>query len=312
MNEFSAIEKYFRPLTEGHDDLQDDAAILAVPPGMDLVISSDTMNAGTHFMEDAAPGNIAHKVLRASISDLAAMGADPFAYQLNMAFPAAPDEEWLEKFTHALCDDQKHFKIFCSGGDTTTIKGPLSVSITAMGFVPTGKAIRRSGARAGDRLILTGPVGDALIGLRVLQGELKTAHSDYFIEKYYLPVPRLAQGELIRRYAHAAIDISDGLIADVGHICAASKCGARIDLETVPFSPKAQETSFMPLDLVTGGDDYELALAVGPGDADAVLAELTGQGLMARTIGSFTEGAGISVFQNGEQLPIPKTGWKHF
>ncbi|MGB4058336.1 MAG: AIR synthase related protein, partial [Alphaproteobacteria bacterium] len=133
MNEFETIARYFKPLTEGRDALLDDAAVLSVPPGFELVVTSDTLNAGTHFMADAAAGDIARKALRVNLSDLAAMGARPFAYQLNIAFPARPSEGWLAEFTSALMDDQKTFGIFCSGGDTTTILGAFSISITAMG-----------------------------------------------------------------------------------------------------------------------------------------------------------------------------------
>lgn len=313
MNEFETIQKYFRPLTQGHDALQDDAAILDVPAGHELIVTSDTSNAGTHFMADAAPGDIAHKVLRVNLSDLAAMGAKPHAYQLNIAFPDKPQEVWLAEFTAALLADQKEFGIFCSGGDTTTINGPLSISITAMGFLPKGKALLRSGAKPGDDIILTGPVGDALIGLRILQKKIKTDDDKYFINEYYQPTPRTAHVETLRAHAAAAIDISDGLVADLGHICKASNCGAEIKITPGIFSMPAQKVKISAGELLTGGDDYELLLAVRPEESAALMARLTKEGLSPVKIGSFTESRVISVLdENSTPLSLENSGWQHF
>ncbi|MCE7886812.1 MAG: thiamine-phosphate kinase [Alphaproteobacteria bacterium PRO2] len=313
MNEFDVIEKYFRPLTQGRDALQDDAAALDVPAGQELIVTSDTSNAGTHFMADAAPGDIAHKVLRVNLSDLAAMGAKPHAYQLNIAFPNKPQEAWLAEFTAALFADQKQFGIFCSGGDTTTINGPLSISITAMGFAPKGKALRRSGAKPGDHIILTGPVGDALMGLRILQGKIKTDDDNYFINAYYRPTPRTAHIETLRTHASAAIDISDGLVADVGHVCKASGCGAEIKIVPGIFSVPARKVKINAEELLTGGDDYELLLAVRPEESAALLAQLGKEGLSPVKIGAFTESPAITVLdEKSVPLSLEKSGWRHF
>lgn len=313
MNEFEAIQKYFRPLTDGHDALQDDAAILSIPPGHEMVVTSDTLNAGTHFVENASPENIAHKSLRVNLSDLAAMGAKPLAYQLNIAFPQKPGPEWLAAFTAALLRDQKQFGIYCSGGDTTSIHGPLSVSITAMGLVPTGKALRRNGAKAGDHIILTGPVGDALIGLRVLQKKIKTQDDDYFINAAFLPIPRIAHAEILRDFCTAAVDISDGLLADLGHICTASECGADIAVQPGIFSKQAAQTNMSAADLLSGGDDYELLLSVPPEKSASLLAALEREGLFPIKIGQFREWQGIMLRDEvGTVVSSGKPGWTHF
>ena len=226
MSEFEVIAKYFAPLTMGRDGsagLCDDAAVVCVPDGHELVVSSDTLNEGVHFLEGCDPADIAHKALRVNLSDLAAMGAEPLCYQLNIAFPEAPSDGWLAAFTGALMDDQKTYGIYCSGGDTTSIKGGfLSVSITVMGSVPKGRAVRRGGAKAGDLIILSGAVGDAVLGLQVLCEGLERDEYAGAVARYLRPEPRCACASLLRGFAHAAIDISDGLLADLGHVAAAS------------------------------------------------------------------------------------------
>lgn len=313
MNEFEAIQKYFRPLTDGHDALQDDAAILHIPPGHELIVTSDTLNAGTHFVENASPENIAHKSLRVNLSDLAAMGAKPLAYQLNIAFPQPPEPEWLAAFTAALLKDQKQFSIYCSGGDTTSIHGPLSISITAMGLVPAGKALRRNDAKPGEHIILTGPVGDALVGLSVLQKKIKTADDDYFINAAFRPIPRIAHIETMREFCTAAMDISDGLLADLGHICVASNCGADIMIQPGIFSKEASKTNVSAEALLTGGDDYELLLSVPSAKSASLLAALKREGLFPIKIGEFRKGEGVTLRDEAGALVSPeKHGWTHF
>ena len=307
MNEFSMIEKYFAPLSR--DGLKDDAAVLQIPAGFELVVSSDTLNAGTHFLADAAPGDVAHKALRSNLSDLASMGAAPLSYQLNLAFPEKPSEKFLAEFTSALAADQKEFGIFCSGGDTTSIKGPLSISITVLGLVKTGTALRRGGAKAEDDIILTGPVGDALIGLKILRGEIKTSDDEYFIQKYYRPRPRLDLVASLITSAHAAVDISDGLIADLSHICTASGVQAHVTVSESLFSAAAQKLlqarQVTMVDLLTGGDDYELLAALPPG-----VALPPG----CQSIGRFHAGAPDvqAVDKAGKPITFSHTGWAHF
>ncbi|MBP7721576.1 MAG: thiamine-phosphate kinase [Alphaproteobacteria bacterium] len=314
MDEFGIIKKYFRPLTMGRDELLDDTAVL--PPrraGEDLVITSDSVVEGVHFLSNASPADIAHKVLRRNLSDLAASGAEPLCYQLNLVFPEKPKHTWLAAFRGALLKDQKKFGLYCSGGDTSGASGRLFVSITAIGVVPARKVLRRSSAKPGDHVILTGPVGDAFIGLQMLQKKIKPVYEGYFINAYYKPMPRTENVATIRKYASAAIDISDGLVADLGHICEASKCGAEISLVPGIFSDKAKRVGLKPSKLLTGGDDYELALAVRPRHSAPLLKALKAQGLKPVKIGEFTKRAGVRVLdQTGRKIDLKNTGWRHF
>ena len=314
MDEFGIIKKYFRPLTMGRDELLDDTAVL--PPrraGEDLVITSDSVVEGVHFLSNASPADIAHKVLRRNLSDLAASGAEPLCYQLNLVFPEKPKHTWLAAFRGALLKDQKKFGLYCSGGDTSGASGRLFVSITAIGVVPARKVLRRSSAKPGDHVILTGPVGDAFIGLQMLQKKIKPVYEGYFINAYYKPMPRTENVATIRKYASAAIDISDGLVADLGHICEASKCGAEISLVPGIFSDKAKRVGLKPSKLLTSGDDYELALAVRPRHSAPLLKALKAQGLKPVKIGEFTKRAGVRVLdQTGRKIDLKNTGWRHF
>lgn len=307
MNEFLLIERYFQPLSPVL--LKDDAAVLSIPAGYELVVSSDTLNEGTHFIAGAAPADIAHKALRVNLSDLAAMGADPLAYQLNIAFAAMPDEAWLKAFTAALAADQAAFGIFCSGGDTTSIKGSLSISITAMGTVPNDKAVTRGGARPGDILLVSGPVGSAFCGLQALQGHPGFTLSEALTEAYYRPCPRTDLAEAVRVYAHAAVDISDGLVADLSHICETSGVGAVLEAETVPLSEEVRallRSGAVSLEnLLSGGDDYQLLMAVPP--------QHTQYFPGSTVIGRFEEGAGVRVLNaDGQALFFKEKGWTHF
>lgn len=318
MNEFELIARYFTPLTESRPEalgLRDDAAVLSLPSGMQLAVSTDVMNEGTHFMAGSAPGDIAHKTLRAALSDLAAMGAEPLCYQIGIAFPQKPEEAWLYGFTRALAEDHKEFGVFCSGGDTTSIKGgTLSLSITVMGTVKQDQAITRAGAKDGDALVLTGQVGDAFIGLQVLRGSLDTADNAHFKQAYFRPRPRFDLLQNIRAHASAAIDISDGLVADLSHLCTASGVGADVQLNAGMFSQVAR--NFMKQDMVTvqglltGGDDYQLLLAVPQMHLEAFLKDAPG----AVQIGVFTsrhKGAKI-IDERGGALAFERGGWSHF
>ncbi|GJL85124.1 MAG: thiamine-monophosphate kinase [Micavibrio sp.] len=300
MSEFSIIEKYFEPLSKT-GALDDDAAVLDVPQGQQLVVTSDTSNRGDHFVEELSPSDAARKCLRSNLSDLAAMGADPFVYQLNLALPKEIDEQWLAGFAGGLEADQKEFGILLSGGDTTAMSaGALSVSITALGLVPPGEAVPRGGAQPGDLVVVTGPLGDACL------------------DRLRLPYPRTAIAPLIRRYAKASVDISDGLPADLGHICAVSGLAAQIEFAKIPFSKKVQEAlrdgKTTPQDILTWGEDYELALAVAPEDFESFKAEAVKQGVEPVAIGDFTEGnQEVQVLdESGKPLSFQKTGWQHF
>jgi len=302
-NEFEAIERYFLPLTMGRGEagaLKDDAAVLDVPEGFELVVSSDILNEGVHFYEDASAAYIARKALRVNLSDMAAMGAKPYCYQLNLSFPEKPDEAWLSEFSGALLDDQNIFNVFCSGGDTTLTKGPLSICVSIVGLVPKGGAVRRSGARVGDLVVLTGAIGEA---------RARSYKS--------LPYPRCGLSEDICRYARAAVDVSDGLIADLDHLCRASGLRARLELEKIPLDEEAEasilvgDTTYQSV--LSGGEDYELVLAVAPDDIDDFTAAVSAKGVDVSVIGVFQDGAGVHVMGNdGRVLAFGRTGWTHF
>ncbi len=319
MDEFLLIEKYFRPLAQKRKEtlnFEDDAAILNVPKGYELVVSSDILAAGTHFLPNEKPEYIAHRALRTNLSDLAAMGAKPYAYQMCIVFDKKPTEKWIKAFTSALRADQKEFGIFCLGGDTTMAKDKLTISISAFGLAPKGKAVKRSGAKPGDALLITGTIGNAHIGLNILQGKLKTK-SVSSVHAHRKPVPRVAIADIIRAHANAAIDISDGLIAEVNHICRASRCAADLHLENLEFSPAAQKLlksgAVTINDLITGGDDYELVLAVPPRKLPALLKSLESKGLKPQIIGRFTKGSpSVRVLQRGRKIALKKSGFTHF
>ncbi|MEM7651506.1 MAG: thiamine-phosphate kinase [Pseudomonadota bacterium] len=320
MNEFEMIQKYFLPLSMGRQEaegLQDDAAILEIPEGHDLVISSDTLNGGTHFLKNEDAANIAHKALRVNLSDMAAMGAKPYCYQMNLAFSQFPDEAWVKDFSAALLEDNKAFGVFCSGGDTTVAEGPLLVSITVTGLVPKGRAVRRSTAQAGDLVVLTGPVGRAAVGVKVLLGVLELEYPQKFLDVCHKPEPRTVISEEISKYARAAVDVSDGLIADLGHVCSTSGVGAKLDLDKIPFTDDtkalidAETVDYEAL--LTGGDDYEIAMAVPPEHIEAFTAESAAKGVALSVIGTFEAGKGVEVIDPaGAPMEFTRQGWTHF
>jgi thiamine-monophosphate kinase len=321
MDEFSVIEKYFEPLTMGHVSaagLQDDGAVLGIPEGCELVVTSDTLNEGVHFMIGEAPEIIACKALRVNLSDLASMGAKPHCYQLNIAFPVAPKEDWLKEFSDTLLEENKRFGVFCSGGDTTSIISDyLSISITALGFVPRGKAVRRGGAKDGDAIILTGVVGDAALGLKLLLERTDSAYK-LAITRYILPEPRVGIEGILQEYVNAAADISDGLIADCQHIAHASGLGMEIDLDALKFSKDVQMAikngDFTVEKAVCGGDDYELVMAVSKGEVHNLLAELEKSNLNPLVIGKFLDNGLKTCLIGNERYRIEREskGWKHF
>ena len=320
MNEFEMIQTYFLPLTHGREEaagLSDDAAILNVPDGYDLVISSDTLNGGTHFLKHESPANIAHKVLRVNLSDMVAMGAKPYCYQMNLAFSDFPDEAWVKAFTAALAEDQKEFDVFCSGGDTTVAEGPLLVSLTITGLVPRGKAVKRSGAKAGDLAVVTGTIGDAAIGVKLLLDTIDVVDPAPFLEACHKPTPRIPLSEAICEYANAALDVSDGLLADLGHICQTSGVKAVVELSKIPFSAEAKAMidveKITHEALLSGGDDYEIMMAVDPSKFEAFKAAADKAGVPLAAIGRFEDGEGVEVLDDeGAVIEFSRTGWTHF
>jgi len=282
--EFEIIRRFFAPLAAGAPGafgLTDDAAALEVPPGHSLVVTSDALVAGVHFLASDTAADVAAKALRVNLSDLASMGARPVAYTLALALTGEIGVEWLETFAASLAADQARFGIHLVGGDTVATPGPLTLCITAFGSVASGTELRRSGARPGDAVFVTGTIGDAALGLIALQKGLAgvgAADSEALAARYRRPTPRTACGPRLVGLARAAIDVSDGLVADLGHICETSSAAAVIEAARVPLSAAAQAALAAGAgswrDILSGGDDYEL-LFTAPTDAEAALATIS-------------------------------------
>ncbi|MEX2009259.1 MAG: thiamine-phosphate kinase [Dongiaceae bacterium] len=322
--EFELIARYFAPLAAGRPGalgLRDDAALIDVAAGRQLVVTADALVGGVHFLDADPPDLIARKMLRVNLSDLAAMGARPFGYVMTVALPAAIDEPWLASFVAGLAADQAEFDVGLLGGDTAATPGPLTLSVTAFGDVARGAAPPRRGARAGDLVLVSGTLGDAALGLRSLRGQLAdlpAVQREFLVDRYRLPRPRVALGLALAEsgLATAAIDVSDGLVADLGHICETSGLGAVVEAARLPLSAAAAACAAQPELLqavLGGGDDYELLFAAPP-DAAAALAALAGRlGLPLTVIGRMIEGAGVRVEDAaGREVRVASAGFRHF
>lgn len=320
--EFRLIER-IRELTEQpRDDVRigigDDAAVLAVPAGQELVVAIDTLVAGVHFPHDTAAADIGWKALAVNLSDLAAMGASPAWALLAMTLPGA-DSAFVEAFADGFSQLAKPHRLALVGGDTT--RGPLTISVAVHGFVPPGQAIRRDGARVGDAVLVTGTLGDAAAGLQALQYPSKddgprAGLRDFLIQRLNRPTPRLAAGAALRKQASACIDVSDGLLADLGHICAASGVGAEIEAVKLPRSSALLELHDDATALhfaLHGGDDYELCFTVPASRLAGVQADLARLGCGVTRIGRIVEGEGVGVVgSDGTRLELDQRGWEHF
>ncbi len=311
--EFSLIARHFRPLAgPGALGLGDDAAVFAPPPGREMVVTADAMVAGVHFLPGDPPDLVARKLLRVNLSDLAAMGADPLGYVLTLSAPRETPDGWFAGFAAGLAEDQARFAIALLGGDTTSTPGPLSLSVTALGTVAPGAALHRRGAEAGMEIWVSGTIGDAALGLAALRGLLPDPGGE-LAARYRLPSPRL--GLALAAIAAAALDVSDGLVQDLGHLCRAGGVGAEIEAAAVPASPAARAAGpeWLPTRL-TGGDDYELLLALPPANAAALRALAAATGVPFARIGHFTAGpAHVAVRDGaGREMVLDKPGWSHF
>ena len=315
--EFEFIARRLRPLATapGALDLIDDAALLDPTPDKQLVLAKDAMVAGVHFLEGDPPGQIAKKLLRVNLSDLAAMGAAPLGYLLALARSREIADDWLAEFCAGLAADNAAFGIGLLGGDTVSTPGPLTLSLTAVGEVPKGAALLRSGARAGDDIWVSGTLGDAALGLKVLQGELEVAVDARaaLIAHYRLPQPRLALGQALRGVAGAAIDISDGLVADLGHILEASGVGAELRADQLPLSAAARDLPGARDAALAGGDDYELLFTASPARRAEIAALARRLGLPLTCIGQIRAGSDLSILDAaGQEIKVAKRGWQHF
>jgi thiamine-monophosphate kinase len=311
--EFSLIGRHFRPLAgPGALDLRDDAALLMPPPGRELVLTADAMVAGVHFLAGDPPDVIGRKLLRVNLSDLAAKGAVPLSYLMTVSTPKDTPDDWFAGFAAGLAQDQAIYGVTLLGGDTTSTPGPISLSLTMIGHVAPGTAVHRFGARAGDEIWVTGTMGDGALGLAVALGKL-TDPSGFLLDRYRLPRPRV--GLTLAGIASAGMDVSDGLVQDLGHICRASSVAAEIAVDSVPLSAAARVAGPDWLaTCLTGGDDYELLLAVPPDRSAALQDAAMRAGVPVARIGHFHLGEPeVMVRQaSGEPLALTKGGWSHF
>jgi thiamine-monophosphate kinase len=319
------IARYFGPLAThpGALGLADDAAILTPPPGCDLVLTTDGVIAGVHFFTDDPPDSIGRKALRMNLSDLAAKGAKPLGFLMSIALPAGVEERWLAAFAAGLGEDAKHYGCPLLGGDTDHTPGPLSVSITAFGAVAQGKIVRRSAARAGDRVVVTGTIGDAALGvvLRRDNGLAKRLRlpdwmGAYLQQRYLLPQPRNALADAVLRHASAAMDVSDGLAGDLAKLCRASGVAAEIDAAAVPLSDAARAVIAVDPALLntalTGGDDYEILLTLAPEKLAAFTASAELAGIAVTEIGRVASGRGARFVRDGKPLDFAQASYSHF
>jgi thiamine-monophosphate kinase len=319
--EFERIRRFFAPLAgPGGLDLADDAALVDCPAGHRLVVTTDAIVEGVHFLPQDPPDLVAKKLLRVNLSDLAAMAAQPLHYLLTTALPASLGEEWLDAFARGLGEDQQRFAVDLLGGDSVMTTGPAVLSLTAIGRVAASMEVRRSGAHPGDRIWVSGTIGDAYLGLAALRGALPGLTAEQraaLIARYRVPEPRTALGPPLGRIAHAMIDVSDGLLADLGHVCETSNVAAVVELTSLPLSPAAQAAVTADparrQQLAAGGDDYEL-LFTAPEAAAGAIAALSDHLLLPITpIGRIEAGSGVRLVDAaGRPLDVDTTGYRHF
>jgi thiamine-monophosphate kinase len=319
--EFELINEIFAPLASGHElafGLTDDAALVRPRPGCDLVLTKDALVADVHFLADEAPDLVARKLLRVNLSDLAAMGAEPLGYLLALALPADLGEGWLESFAAGLASDQGEFDLALLGGDMVATPGALTLSLTALGEVEEGRALRRNGARQGDLVYLSGSIGDAALGLLVLKGGLAGLDrqaAGALLDRYRLPRPRLKLGRALGGLVSAASDVSDGLVADLEHICQASGVAALIEAARLPLSPAAEAALALDPALrrrLLAGDDYEILATLAPEGEAAAVAAAAAAGVAFTRIGEIRSGSGVSLRDADGRILEAGAGYRHF
>lgn len=318
--EFSLIARYFDRVRSSRLDVEtgigDDCALLNIPEKQTLAISTDTLVAGNHFLPDIDPADLAYKALAVNLSDLAAMGADPAWLTLALTLPEV-DEPWLEAFSDSLFALLNYYDMQLIGGDTT--RGPLSMTLGIHGYIPAGRALKRSGAKPGDWIYVTGTPGDSAAGLAVLQNRLQVSEetdAHYLIQRYLRPTPRILHGQALRDIASAAIDLSDGLISDLGHIVKASGCGARVDVDALPKSDAMMRHVDDGQALrwaLSGGEDYELCFTVpelNRGALDVAIGQL---GVPFTCIGQMSADIeGLNFVRDGMPVTFDWKGYDHF
>jgi thiamine-monophosphate kinase len=321
-----AIVRLLAPLaqTPGAFGLEDDCALLRPKAGTDLVLKTDPIAEGVHFLADASPADVGWKALAVNLSDLAAKGATPCAYLMALSFPAAPKRGWVKAFAAGLAEAQERFGCHLLGGDTDRRPGPLTVSITAIGTLPRGQMVRRGTARAGDSLFVSGTLGDAALGLMLAKNpalaaawDLTPAMHEHLTNRYYRPQPRLGLAGVLRAHASAAMDLYDGLAKDLGRMCKVSGCGARVRLADLPLSAAAAKAVAAEARryqaVLAGGDDYEILASVPPTNETAFRQAAGVAGIAVTRIGATTAQSELSIEgMDGRAVDLVQAGWDHF
>lgn len=317
VDEFDFIARLMKPLTRGAPEalgLLDDAAAIPPRPGFDLIVTTDMIVEGVHFLPSDPLDLVARKLLRVNLSDLAAKAAEPYGWFLSVSWPKRCGWAEREAFAHGLGEDQDAFGLKLLGGDTTSTPGPLTASATLMGWAPSGQARLRGAARAGDVVLVSGVVGDGWLGLKAAEGEIEAPGA---LQRYRLPEPRLSlRGALAA--AHACADVSDGLLADAGRIAIASGLCAEIELERLPLSEDglrhvagAPDRPAALVELASGGDDYELVCTAAPERAEHVIAAAAEAGVRMTVVGRMVEGQGVRASVDGRDVTPPRLGYRH-
>ncbi len=323
MGEFEFIADYLSQLAGKEAlGLKDDAAIWAPKMGQDAVITMDTIVEDVHFPKGKFDAELARKLLRVNISDLTAKGADPIGYFMSLSLPREVREQELAKFCDGLARDQEEYGVKLWGGDTTRTLSACSLSVTMIGTVLKGKAVLRSGAKPGDILCVTGTIGDSYLGLSVLYNQLDDEDYDsaFWLQSYHIPNPPFKARHIMGKFARAALDVSDGLLADAGHLARASNVGIDIDLERIPLSMQTKawlkeypDPLYRRTELACGGDDYQVLMAVPQSDWDDLQKGCDAFGVMCTQIGAIVEGSSVRCFDaKGNELSEDVTGYTHF
>lgn len=318
--EFELIRKLFAPLSRGFPgafELTDDAAAITPPPGHDIVLTTDAVVEGVHFFNDDPPETIAKKALRVNLSDLAAKGARPHAYLVALALPDWIDHSWLESFARGLGEDQAEFGVTLAGGDTVRTPSALMIAITLTGFVSEGTILRRAGARPGDRVFVTGTIGDAGAGLALLKDHSNLSEAAALIARYRVPEPRLMFGQGLGGVASAALDVSDGLVADLGHIAETSGVRIEINAQNVPLSEAYVSlhgrTTASLIRAATAGDDYEIAFTAPPERRAEIETVARRTNTLVTEIGLVAAGESVRLLDGqGCEIPVDRKGYAHF
>lgn len=314
--EFDNIKRYFAPLSgpEGLA-LKDDAACIPAKEGFDTIVTKDVLVAGTHFFETDAAADIAFKALSVNVSDLVAKGADPAHYFVGLSLPQSVEEDWIAAFSKGLGEAQTAYHLMLAGGDTTKTSGPVTISITAIGYLPNGCMVQRSTAKVGDIIYVTGFLGRSTAALRLMEGGHNV--SSELAQAYLRPHARIDCRKIIRDFASASADISDGILADLGHICDASAVKATVEYSAIPVDESTRNVigslQLQPETVWSGGDDYELVFTIPQSLEPAMLEHAEQSGVAFHKIGHIASGKGVEVVdQKGNLVQVSSIGYQHF